>query len=174
VALSVALVMGATACSGDDDSTGSRSSSPSDVKKAAKSLDAGLKAHADGDLTKAAAEYREVLTYDPGNKYAYYNLALVDAASGNYGLAEQKYRKAIASDPHYEPALFNLAILRTARDPREAMGLYRRAVAAKPKDASAWLNFGLLLRAAGKTNEGNKAVVKAVALNPQLKDPAKK
>jgi tetratricopeptide (TPR) repeat protein len=172
VALGMALALGATACGGGSSGDGSSSTQP-DSKKAATALDAGLKAHAAGDLTKAAAEYRKVLKYDPKNKYAYYNLALIDAASGNYGLAEEKYRKAIASDPNYEPALFNLAILRTGRDPKEAISLYKRAVAANPKDASAWLNLGLLLRAAGQKAEGNKDVLKAIALNPKLKDPAK-
>jgi Tfp pilus assembly protein PilF len=166
-----ALSLGVTACS-DSSGSGSSSGSP-DAKRASKSLNAGLKAHAAGDLTTAAADYKKTLRYDPRNKFAYYNLALIDQARGNYGLAEQKYRAALRTDPRYEPALFNLAILRTARAPKEAVKLYKRAVAAKPKDASAWLNLGLLQRAAGKQAEGDHSVARALALNPRLKDPAK-
>ena len=68
--------------------------------------------------------------------------------------------------------MFNLAILRTGPDPKEATALYQRAVKANPKDASAWLNLGLLLRASGQKAAGNVAVLKALALNPKLKDPA--
>jgi len=173
LSITAVLALGATACSGADDSKSSDSSSSAspDAKKAKTALDAGLKAHAAGDLTTAAADYKETLKYDSKNKFAYYNLALIDEAAGNYGLAEQKYRAALKSDPAYEPALFNLAILRTSRDPEEAIGLYKKAVATNPKDAAAWLNLGLLLRAAGQEREGDKDVLRAIGLNPDLKDP---
>ena len=170
VAVTVALALGATACGGDN--SGGDSSSAPDAKKATTALNAGLKAHAKGDLNGASASYKKTLEYDPANKFAFYNLALIDEAGGNYGLAEQKYRSALDSDPKYEPALFNLAILRTGPAPKEATSLYQRAVQSNPKDASAWLNLGLLLRASGVKAEGNKAVLKAIALNPKLKDPA--
>ena len=176
VAIVAVLALGATACS--DDGTPSTSDASSsdvapDAKKAATALDAGLKAHSAGDLTTAAERYEETLALDPTNKFAFYNLALIDEASGNYGLAEEKYRSALETDEKYEPALFNLAILRTSRDPEEAIKLYERAVASDATDAAAWLNLGLLLRAAGKKGAGNRAVVKAIELNPELKDPAK-
>ncbi len=170
LALTAALVLGATACSGGD-SPSSTSSVKPDSKKAARSVEAGLEAHSAGDLTKASAAYKTALKYDPKNKYAFYNLALIDAENGNYGLAEGNYRSAIKSDGTYEPALFNLAILRTSSDPTEAISLYKRAVAVDEKDAAAWLNLGLLLRDEGKVTAGNEAVLRAIALDPKLKDP---
>ena len=169
-ALAAALVLGATGCSGDD-STSSSSSTKPDAKKAATSVEAGLKAHSAGDLKAAAADYHTALEYEPTNKFAYYNLALIDASNSNYGLAEANYRSAIKSDAKYEPALFNLAILQTSSDPAEAISLYNRAVAVDKKDAAAWLNLGLLLRDQGRETAGNKAVLKAIALNPKLNDP---
>ena len=170
LALTAALVLGATGCSGDDSTSSSASAKP-DTKKAATSVDAGLKAHSAGDLTAASADYKQALKYEPTNKFAFYNLALIDASNGNYGLAEANYRSAIKSDAKYEPALFNLAILQTSSDPAEAISLYKRAVAVERKDAAAWLNLGLLLRDKGKVTAGNKAVLRAIALNPKLKDP---
>lgn len=173
-ALAAVLALGASACSDGDGSAaaGASSSSTPDAKKAASALDAGLKAHSAGDLTAATADYKKALGYDPKNKFAFYNLALIDEAAGNYGLAEAKYRSALETDPTYEPALFNLAILRTGRDPQEAIKLYKAAVASNKKDAAAWLNLGLLLRAAGQETAGDKAVLRAIAINPKLKDPA--
>ena len=172
LALPLVLALGVSACGGDDPTTPAVTAT--DAKAASTALNAGLKAHADGDLVGATADYNEALKYDATNKYAFYNLALIDAANGNYGLAEAKYRSAIKSDAKYEPALFNLAILRTARgDAKEAISLYKRAVAANAKDASAWLNLGLLQRDNGKKAEGDKNVLKALALNPKLKDPTK-
>jgi Tfp pilus assembly protein PilF len=168
-ALVAVLALGATACS-----SGDKSDTTSSPKLAAAALAAGLKAHAANDLATAAADYRKTLMYDPTNKYAFYNLALIDSANGNYGLAQQDYRSALKTDPAYEPALFNLAILRTAsKDPVEAMSLYKKVLAGDATDASAWLNLGLLQRVNGQVRAGNRAVLKAIALNPALKDPSK-
>jgi Tfp pilus assembly protein PilF len=170
LALLVALALTAGGCSSDQ---GAGGKSPAENAKAASAaLDAGLKAHAAADLTTATTEYNTVQKYDPTNKFAFYNLALIDEAQSNYGLAATKYRSALETDPVYGPALFNLAILRTAPDPAEAISLYKRAVKANPKDAAALLNLGLLLRANGKKATGDKYVLRAITMNPKLKDPA--
>jgi tetratricopeptide (TPR) repeat protein len=175
VGLPLVLLLGVSACSSSNNNAGDTHASnvAPNAKQAAMALNAGLKAHAAGNLNAAAADYNKTLKYDATNKYAFYNLALIDAAHGNYGLAEAKYRSAIKTDPAYEPALFNLAILRTARnDPKEAISLYQRAVAADKKDAAAWLNLGLLLRADGHKHDGDKDVLKAIGLDSSLTDPA--
>jgi Tfp pilus assembly protein PilF len=169
LALVVALTLTAGACSSDD---ASKNSPAENAKAASAALDAGLKAHAAGDLATATTEYTKVQKYDPRNKFAFYNLALIDETNSNYGLATTKYRAAIETDAVYEPALFNLAILRTNADPKEAISLYKRAVKANPKDAAALLNLGLLLRANGEKATGDKYVLRAIVMNPKLTDPA--
>src|SRR4051794_31597889 len=166
------LSFGLVACSSPSSDATSTSGASADAQAAAAALDAGLKAHAAGDLAGATAQYNKVLSLDKTNKYALYNLALIDEANGNYGLAQEKYRAALATDPSYEPALFNLAILRTSADPKEAIALYQRAVAADPKDAAALFNLGLLQRSNGDKETGDKNVLLAIAMNPKLKDPA--
>jgi tetratricopeptide (TPR) repeat protein len=166
--MSAVTVLALAACGGDDDGT-----VDPDPKKASNALAAGLDAQSKGNLDEAVRQYNEVLKYDKKNKYALYDLALIDAARSNYGEAENKYRVVLAIDPAYEPALFNLAILVKAKgNNAEAISLYQRAVKAAPKDAAAHLNLGLLLRATGKVKEGDAAVKKAITLNPKLKDPA--
>jgi len=175
VALTAVLLLGATSCSGEDSSPdGSSQVTKADAKQAASAVQAGLKAHSDGDLDKAETAYDKALKYDPTNKFAFYNLALIDEADENYGLAETNYRSALETDPKYGPALFNLAILRTKDDPKEAISLYKSAVAGDAKDAAAWLNLGLLQRANGDKASGNKSVLRAVALDSTLQDPAKR
>ena len=169
IALLVALTLATAGCSPET----TAADPAANAQAASATLDAGLKAHAAGDTATASNEYNTVLKYEPTNKFALYNLALIDAANANYGLAEQKYRLTLESDPAYEPALFNLAILQTTKNPKEAIALYERAVAANPKDAAALLNLGLLLRTNGHKAKGDKYVLKAVALNPKLKDPRK-
>ncbi len=146
-----------------------------DPTRAARALDAGLQAQTQGKLDDATEHYRESLRYDQKNKFAMYNLALVDAARNDFGQAEEKYRVVLGLDPRYAPALFNLAILRNAKgDATEAASLYRRVLEVTPDDAAAHLNLGLLLRAAGDTAAGNREIARARTLNPTLRDPATK
>jgi tetratricopeptide (TPR) repeat protein len=146
-----------------------------DPKKAASELQSGLQAQTKGDLDAAAQHYRETLKYDQKNKYALYNLALIDAAHSRYDDAENKYQVVLGIDPSYTPALFNLAILRKQKgDSAGAISLYRKLLTIKPDDAAAHMNLGLLLRATGQTSDGDTEVHKAVALDPKLKDPAVK
>ena len=143
--------------------------------QASQALDAALKLQASGQKDKARAKYQEVLDAEPTNKYAIYNLALLDQLDGKNDSAEGKYRVVIKLDPLFEPALYNLAVL-VAPSGRtvEAIDLYRRAIGARPAAAEAHFNLALLLRFQGKKAEGNAEMIKALALNPKLKDPAAK
>lgn len=143
------------------------------ARNAATALTAGLAAQTKGDLAGATGQFNKVLKYDKNNKYAIYDLAIIDSAQSNYGLAQSKYRTVLGIDPAYEPALFNLAILVQASDKAGAIALYQRAVKAAPKDASAHLNLGLLLRSSGQKAAGNAQVKMATTLNPKLVDPAR-
>jgi tetratricopeptide (TPR) repeat protein len=139
------------------------------AERSSAALSAGLVAHQAGRLKVASIDYHLALDYNHRNKFALFNLGLMDAANGKDDLAEEKYRGVLALDPAYGPALFNLAILRTLHgDTMDAVGLYERAVAANGKAAGAWLNLGLLQRAQGQRAAGDRSVLRAVTLNPRL------
>ncbi len=132
-------------------------------------LNAGLQQHVDGKLAEAAATYREVLKKDPRNKFAYYNLGVIDQGANRFDAAENNYRLALGIDANYPPALFNLAIVRVALSyPIDAIALYRRVIAVDPNNAAAHLNLGLLLIASGLTDEGNAELKVAVGIDPAL------
>jgi Tfp pilus assembly protein PilF len=146
---------------------------PPDARKAAAEVQSGLSAQSQGDLDGATAHYEEALKYDTKNKYALYDLAVIDATRMNLGEAEKKYRTVLAIDPAYAPALFNLAILvKSQGNTTEAAALYRRLLQADPKNAAAHMNLGLLLRQTGQKSEGDTEVKQAITLDPTLKDPA--
>lgn len=140
-----------------------------DAQLANEALAAGLKAHAEGRLNEAEAAYRQVLVYAPQNKYAYYNLGLIDQTRGDSASAESGYRTAISIDPEFVPPMFNLAILRTAAgDETEAIDLYQRVIEVDFGYAAAHLNLGFLLIENGHRKEGTQELETAVELDPSL------
>ena len=161
-ALLVAVLAALAACGGG--SSGTQSS----AQLAANDVNAGLSAQAAGRLADAATDYKNAITHDPHNKYAYYDLALVQQLLGQAAAAEQNYRAALQLDPNLAPALFNLAILRTTPSPAEAEQLYRHVISLQPKDAATHLNLGFLLRSEGRAAEGTTELQTAVSLDPTL------
>lgn len=141
----------------------------SDAQQASDALGRGLKLHQQGQLLEASKAYREVLVHDPNNKWAFYNLGLIDQQSGRNSSAEANYRQALELDANFAAALFNLAIVLTKTKPEEAVALYRRLIQVNPDDAVAHLNLGFLLLDLGKTAEGNQELDNAVKLDPKLK-----
>jgi tetratricopeptide (TPR) repeat protein len=131
-------------------------------------LTAGLKAQNEGRLDEAKLDYQAVLAKDPQNKYAHYNLGLIDQLAGSNDSAETRYRTALKTDPNFTPALFNLAILRTTSAPQEAANLYRQVTKLVPGYAAAHLNLGWLLISMKQDAEGKAELVRAAQLDPSL------
>lgn len=157
--LLVLVLLAGTACGKEE----------TEAQRASEVLAAGLKAHQEGRLDEAAADYRRVLVLDPRNKYAYYNLGLIDQTHGAAASAETNYRNALSIDPDFVPALFNLAILRTAAgDAAEAIELYRHVIEVDASYAAGHLNLGFLLIDAGQRREGKAELDIAVQLDPSL------
>lgn len=155
------------AACGDDDDDAPSGGTPEE--QAAAALNRGLQAHVNGDLEGATRAYREVLVHDPSNKFAFYNLGLIDQQAGRTDAARANYQLAIQSDQNYAPALFNLGIIESDADATQAaIDLYRRATVADPTFAAAFLNLGLLLRQTGDDAGAQTALAEAVRLDPSL------
>ena len=141
----------------------------SDQQAAGAALKRGLVAQTAGDTEAAVGDYLDVLSLEPRNKYALYNLGLISQQRGDAASAEEYYRQAIDADPNYEPALFNLAVIRTnAGGTQEAVDLYRRVIAVNAKNARAHFNLGLLLANSGNQQGGAREVAEAITLDPSL------
>ena len=67
----------------------------SDAEKSSDALNKGLEAHLAGRLDEATTDYREALALDPQNKFAYFNLGLIDQTQNRLDAAENNYRVAI-------------------------------------------------------------------------------
>ena len=164
-----AIAAGLVGCVAILAACGGTSSPPqSSAQIATNDLNAGLAAQAAGNLTQAGTDYKSAIAGDAENKYAYYDLGLVQQLMGQLAASEANYRAALRLDPNFVPALFNLAILRTSPSPFEAEELYRQVISLEPKDAVAYLNLGFLLRSQGSVVEGNAELHTAVSLDPSL------
>ena len=170
-ALALALALGACSSSSKPGATGTTTAQ--DAKETAKILKRGLQEQLAGNIADAEKDFKDVISRDPNNKYAFYDLGLIYQNQKKASDAEAQYRLALAIDPKFEVALYNLGILRAnANDVSGAIDLYRRAITANAKDANAHFNLGLLLRGQGKTPEGNAEVQTAVNLDASLKAKA--
>ena len=141
--------------------------SPSEQATAA--LNQGLAAQVAGQLEAAAADYQQVLRYEPKNKYAYFDLGDIAQNQGNNSQAENYYRVAINIDPNFTNALYNLAIVRKAEgDTQGAVTLYRQAIVSSPSNANVHLNLGFALLDLGQQADGKAELLKAIQLDPNL------
>lgn len=144
------------------------SSATSNAQTAATDVSAGLSAQSAGNLTKASADYKDAIAHDASNKFAYYDLGLVQQLTNMPAAAEANYRAALQIDPNFVSALFNLAILRTTPSPAEAEQLYRHVISLQPTNAAAHLNLGFLLRSENRLAEGDAELMTATQLDPSL------
>jgi Flp pilus assembly protein TadD len=145
----------------------------SDSALAAEALAAGIAAHKSGDITTAAKDYYLVLTYDQGNKFAFYNLGVIAQGNNRLMAAEGFYRLVLQLDPAYPSALYNLAIIREggSSGDTEALDLYRAAAVGDPNNASYHLHLGTLLLKLGQVEAGQVEINEALRLDPTLIAP---
>lgn len=129
-------------------------------------VNAGIRAQAAGNTAQAADDYHKALSLDPRNKFAYFDLGVIDQTAGRNATAELEYRTAIQYDPNFVGALYNLAVLRTDTAATEAIDLYRKVIAIEPTYAAAHLNLGFLLIAANQKPQGKAELDRAVTLDP--------
>jgi tetratricopeptide (TPR) repeat protein len=129
----------------------------------------GLAQQQAGNDEAAAEKYQDVLDVRPGDKYANYDLGVIEQGDGRTSLAEGYYRAALDTDPAFVPALYNLAILRAnVGATQEAIDLYLRVIRVQPDNAAAHFNLGILYQKVGKGKAGEVELNRALELDPSL------
>ena len=162
VAACFLLVLVSSACSGG-------STAGEEERDADRTLAVALQAHSEGLIDEAADLYERVLVLDPRNKFAYYNLGLIEQTRGFDDEAVAAYREALAIDPSFVPALFNLAVLQAEQGMAdEAISLYRTVIDTNEDHAAAHLNLGFLLLDTGHRSQGRAELGRATELDPSL------
>jgi tetratricopeptide (TPR) repeat protein len=134
----------------------------------------GLQAQTAGKFDEATAAYYEVLSKDPKNDAALFNLGLIAHLQNRPVAAESYYRLALELEPNNAKALFNLAIIRAnaSGGAPEAVTLYRKVIALLPDYADAHFNLALVLRSLGQTAEAQQEFAAAQRLDPNRVAPS--
>lgn len=110
----------------------------------------------------------EIVSAEPGNSVAHYDLGLLDQRQGQAEAAIHQYAMAVASDPRDVPALYNEATIYGATDPPTAIRLYEEVIHLQPHAPTAYLNLGLLEVTVGNQPLGLRDLLTAIRQEPAL------
>lgn len=126
-----------------------------------------LKAHREGDLSAAAAGYRDVLAANPDHVDAAHYLGMVCYQQGDLPRAVELVGGAVRSRPDDSAMLANLGLvlLGAGRD-LEAGRVLQRSLELKPDQPDALLNLALSRSALGKLDEAAACYRRVLELVP--------
>ena len=150
--------------------------SSTSVSQVSSLLKTGISQADDKNWSAAEATFERVLSAEPGNVYANYNLGVIYQTTGNANEAIAYYDAALAANATYTPAMYNEAILLESTQPTEAIAVYEKIVSLNPKAATAYLRMSLVQAQQGDASAADANYAKAIKLQPSLKSyklPAK-
>jgi tetratricopeptide (TPR) repeat protein len=116
----------------------------------------------------ATTTFHSVLSIDPRNLYALYDLGVIAQTKTDAALALSYYDKALASDGTYTPAMYNKAIALENSKPRQAIALYNQITAIDPQASTAYLRMAFVEAELGDLAQARVVDAKAVAIEPSL------
>jgi tetratricopeptide (TPR) repeat protein len=167
-ALAVAALALAAVVSACGDSSGSGGGADAKPTTPAGNLAAAILLQQQGKLGQAKDLYLKVITAQPSNYYAQYDLGVLAQHDGDDAHALTYYGAALAANPKYVPALYNEATIYAASNPALAIATYRRAIALQPSSPTAELNLGLLEVKNGEVHQGVQDLALAVSEDSAL------
>lgn len=119
-----------------------------------------------GDMGRALSYFREAVRLEPENPLYRYQLGLLYSRLGR-AEAKAEFRKAISIFGDYEDAMLELAVLEEKDGAaKEAVSLYRKALALKPGDNVARFRLACLLYRTGDSAGLGKLLNEAFLLTP--------
>jgi predicted O-linked N-acetylglucosamine transferase (SPINDLY family) len=134
---------------------------------------AAFQHHIAGDLPKAEALYRQVLTAKPEHAEALHLLGALAHQVGRNEVAEKLIRRAIARNPHVPGYYNNLGLaLQALGKRRDAAAAYMEAIRLQPDFSKARANLGHLLLADGRWEESVAEFKHALRIDPTDADAA--
>jgi predicted O-linked N-acetylglucosamine transferase (SPINDLY family) len=134
-------------------------------------LQRGVQAFQSGDLRKAEAAFRKVLSRDERQFDALHMLAVIEAQRGNHAEGIRLMSRALAVNPAFAEAHVNLGRMQAETgDFHAAAESYRRALSLNPRLPVAHSNFSAVLRNVGRREEALAHSETAATLAPSYAD----
>jgi predicted O-linked N-acetylglucosamine transferase (SPINDLY family) len=134
-------------------------------------LQRGFLAFQGGDLGKAEAAFKKVLSRDERQFDALHMLAVIHAQRGNYPEGIRLISRALAVNPAFAEAHVNLGRMQAETgDFHAAAESYRRALGLNPRLPVAHSNYSAVLRNLGGREEALKHSEAAVTMAPNYAD----
>lgn len=125
--------------------------------------------HEQGDLARAEAGYRQLLTLEPANAELCYLLGAVCQPQDKHEEAIAAYRRSVTLKPEFAQAQNSLGIaLAQLGRSQEAEKCFADAVRAQPDFAHAHNNLGNALKEQGRREEAVACYQRAVELKPDF------
>ncbi|GAX60629.1 hypothetical protein SCALIN_C13_0142 [Candidatus Scalindua japonica] len=132
-----------------------------------KLLRKGASFYDEGMIEKAIDAFKKVLTIDPEEPEAQYNLGNAYADKGMFDEAITMYKKAIDNNPEYVDAYLNLSTLYLDMDLiDDAITLCKQAASANPDDAFLYFHLGEAYALNLQYKEAITAYNNAMLINP--------
>lgn len=130
-----------------------------------------LQAHERGELSQAAALYRQVISEQPGNADARHLLGVTALQQGDDSSAIESIRSALSLEDGIPLYHSNLgAALRESGDVAGAIAAFRRAVELDPQFSGGHYNLGLALEHEAKFDEAARSLQRAVEIDRRFVD----
>jgi tetratricopeptide (TPR) repeat protein len=122
-----------------------------------------------GDLPRAEAAFRELLSFEPTNAEVWQALGSVCREQGKAADALNAFQRAVTLDPEFAQAHNSLGIvfLERAKLP-EAAECFERSIALDPNSAAAHNNLGNVYLAQGRKGDALAHYQEAVRLHPSF------
>lgn len=124
-----------------------------------------------GALTKSLQDIQRAVALNPDHTEAYYNLAEAYTDIGNYDQGQELYTQALVADPTLDLAYNGLGyvLLLQGQAKRAIPILYAGLDLAQDKDTqlSLWTNLGRAYLETNSFKEAERALVKALEINPR-------
>ncbi len=121
------------------------------------------------DYERARTQFKHLLSVDPQDYTAHYNLGVMATLEGKWDEGEQHLRSALLADPDSAEAYNSLGSLFLQRGDLEmARQAFLKTIGLDPKMAGAHYNLGLVLRKQNKQDEAAAAFRRALSLDPHL------
>lgn len=169
----LALIVGAFLLGRSSDTTDTAQGSPpesSQSQPAGDPLSQAIALHNAGRLDEALVIYQDLLSAEPGNQYAAYNIGLINQTRGDNEAALEFYDRALAADPTLSVAVYNRALaLRDVGRIDESLAAFESLLAEDGDNVGVLYNYGNLLISQGEVERGVELVNRAIELNPSLR-----